>query len=336
MVSIGSPATDFTNTGTILLSGTDSRLALAGTMSVASLGSVVVAGGWLELDGSLDNTGNTLTLGSVSGFTGLQVNGVLQGGTVDNQGGTLAGNGHLDDVAWRGALALAALTSITIDHGLTLQPVRDGRAVIDLANDSWLRFLESATLADADLTAHGSAGISSDGALTVTADTIITADFVSGGALRIPYGTVRDLVLSGSSVTNNGVIQANSGTNGQVVIRGAFVNAGTVAIAGAGNGLVVRSGGFINSRSVVISNGATLELDAGPTVEGGGLLRIADAASALALGGSFTTASLARFDLGAGQLQVLGTLDNSATTISVGADAACCCRPTTACGVTAC
>src|SRR5262249_27514152 len=112
------PDNSWSNAGLITLAS-GAKLHVGGNFSAAGLGSITNSGGQILIEGTFDNTGNTLD------GTGFMAQAVLNGGTVHSGTVTSAGlvfstnGGTLDGVTYKGPLDLSATsTSVHIANGL--------------------------------------------------------------------------------------------------------------------------------------------------------------------------------------------------------------------------
>src|SRR6185312_5514868 len=110
---------NFTGSGAIRVGGS---LALDGTTTMAALGSVVLTGGSLAINGLLDNTSGLLGVGNGTAFGTIALGGTILGGVVwDGSSGFAFNNATLDGVSYRGVLDLSGNNAtVTIADGITL------------------------------------------------------------------------------------------------------------------------------------------------------------------------------------------------------------------------
>ena len=121
MTIVGDALQKLQNDGTIRASN-GGQITLLGQSRTAKLGRLQTQGGKVKLTGALDNSGQTLTLGTATGdwtFENLIVTG---GAIVINPGGQpiLAGREDFDGVAVTGDLTLPTNVQLRIRNGLTL------------------------------------------------------------------------------------------------------------------------------------------------------------------------------------------------------------------------
>ncbi|MCK1368268.1 hypothetical protein, partial [Bradyrhizobium sp. 62] len=289
-------ANAWTNSGTLRLdANTASSVNLGGTFTTAAIGAISRAGGVINLTGTLNNTGASLTLNSVTGSWNFL--GTITGGTVvfadaaslllasDNASGTFT-NG----VTLNGDLTVSGnFARLRVSGGMTLN------GTIHLTNSfAMVRALDSQTFGGAGtISFEGTTGtprrLTIEGASTLT----LAGTFkVVGG-----YGSIGEQWETNGTnkLINNGLISAN--TAGQTLTASysaSFSNAGTMeAVAG---GIL----SLVNSWA----NTGTLHLDA-------------NAASTVNLGGTFATAGLGTIDRTGGVINLTGTLNNAGATLTL-------------------
>jgi hypothetical protein len=341
------PSEQFVNSGTITLADATSTLELGGTVTATALGTIDADGGILSIGGTLDNTGNTLVIGQNPGFSSLQFNGDaawarIEGGTIVNTSTVgLAGAGILDNVVWQGPLVITGndetATNIQLLNPSELQPAAgDGHRVVQMTGWGGNLIFGTGAVGENDVlsnysiidTAYG-AGI--DGPATLTLDATTTISIVGGtipaGIISIGSGSAAPSGFSvgANTLINDGLITDSSTVGSDLSLGGGvFDNAGRIAVSGAGNALLVNSGSFVNTGTVLVTNGATLWLDVSPGTVGSGPLDntgliSVDRSSTLEMAGSYTASQLASITTAGGPVLLVGTLDNSANTLSFAA-----------------
>ncbi len=330
---LGLSGTNWTNSGTIEATGggyvtasgtwTDngvisadstSQVNLEGTFSVGS-DSSFAGSGLIDLAGTLDNTGEILTLNDPTLAFTLDA-GTIDGGTVETTGGAaLVGDGALDGVTIDGTLDENENgDTITVTDGLTLNGTLD-LGPIDPANgSSTLDFQGAQTLGGTGLIVLGGAGYEPEeintassggdsGTLTIGPNITIdgTAAFIgyNGGGTETPLvleGTIDAstsasyIQIIGTSWTNTGTIETTDG--GQLVLNGTnWTNSGT--IAATNGGFAVVEGTWSDDGVVSGGAGASVYL--------------------LGTGSTLPGSSFA----GAGDVFLNGTLDNNGDTLSL-------------------
>ena len=308
------------NAGTIEV--TDTTLDLGGAFTTAGMGlsRLTRSGGTVNLVGTLDNTGDTLTLNAATGDW------TMKGGTV--RGGTVNQN-------TAGAKLLFGANN-TID-GATVN------GVLDLsANSSYVRFLNGGTFTgDAEVTgagAHlyvGSATTLNEAGQTITVGTSDNLAYFG------PYGAGSVLTLGPDMTVDLYGSIIGSGAGGSTTV----VNQGRINIhpvTGARWSYIYPNDQFTNENTVDVLAGAKLYLghstthdwvnaatgtiratDATLSFYGGwenaGTIEVAD--TTLNLGGAFTTAGmgLPRLTRTGGTVNLVGTLDNTGEALTLDA-----------------
>ena len=329
---------NWTNAGTIN-AGDSSTVNLGGTFTTDDIGVISrSASSTVSITGTLENAGKTLTLNAGTGS--LQMcGGIIRGGTIatadsaqlrvthDSYG--LAG-GTLDGIVLQGELTVvpkspSASIALNVLNGLTLS---EGRLAITASSYSapyltGVVFAGTSTLAgDGDVlfqTMNNAAtGVlrSSGGQLTIEQGIKVRTDGASGmvgdpAAALLNRGTIsaigteKSITIDGSTVRNEGVMEAKDG--GTLLLRGQWVNVGTLRMNnGTINlggtfkpsdiGTIERSNGNLRITGVVDNAGSTLRASAatgdlelaGATIKGGTIGEGADGAK-LSIGSSGNT-----------------------------------------------
>jgi hypothetical protein len=312
------------NNGTIALGDATTTLNLYGTETVGDLGTVTSAGGSIALWGVLDNTGGTLVLAPGSGFGNVAFGpyGVLQGGTVLDQGGTFDfAGGTLADLTWVGPMDLTGVT-VMLDN-VAVQAAEDGPGTVTLDNTN-LYVTGAGTLDGMTLNASGNFDTVSDGPIyfptagTVTLGSTAVLNAVAGGT---------DVVLqAATAVVNDGTINV-AGTGEILAVQAPnFINANLVNVASNGVFLAgatvayptIPPGAFENAGDIAIASDGTFDVGPNETSYTNlGTISFADPTSTLELNGTATATALGNFT-GAGQLVVGGLLDNTGNTLDIG------------------
>ena len=247
----------------------------------------------MDLAGTLDNTGATLTLDATTGPWNLR-GGTIQGGTVATGGGALlvgtTAGGTLAGVTLAGTLDLTTASNayVAVTGGLTLA----GGTVNVGGGTNYGRLQFGGTQALGGTGTVAFAGTGPYNLLQVaTAGTTLTIG--PGVVVRGQSGTVGYSPVWGGpsnvAVVNQGTIQADV-AGGTIAVNGTgwsnagtmrALNGGTLRLDGsfttAGPGKVVSSGGSVDLTGVLDNTGATLTLDAttgpynlrGGTIQGG-------------------------------------------------------------------
>ncbi len=333
----------YANSGTITLADPTSELQLSGSLLTSNLGVIHSAGGILGTGGTLDNTGQTIEIGSPDGFGALTFDGgTLYGGTLVNDGtGWLAGRGTLDSVNWQGPLVIGSDNSvfdtrIELLNVNELQSSPDGGSQ-DLRFSGWGGEMDigsgspSQTIAlnNYNITdAAATAAISVDGTLVLgPAATIAVASTISLAASAFAeemlYNLPADLPIYASSVVNEGLIDDTSQSGCDVYLPESVYNSGMIRVSGSGDALVVSPGSIINTGTIQITDGAALWFYSPtggvfdvPSVNNTGDIAI-DASSTLAMAGTYTEQSFASVPTSGSSVLLTGTLVNIGNTLNV-------------------
>ena len=263
------------------------------------------AGGVVNLEGTLQNTGTTLALGAGRHLT---LNGVVEGGTiVDSGNGLIAGEqAVLDDVTYVGTLNVdVARTNLVVNGGFT-----DANGVINVAGEkASIYFEDTATLNN--LTVNlGSAGgdyfaaaLGADSAdvSTMTLGSQLTIN-QSGANVEV-YLSAPDNASNSCTVVNQGIITADiekgilsivsstADADGSYIT---FINAGSISIATGGSVAIGQGVDFINSGHILINDGTLKSIG----LSNNGTIDVA--------GGTVSATSLS--GLGTSQIGATGTL----------------------------
>jgi hypothetical protein len=270
--------TAFSNTGTIIVSG-GSTIDFQNYVTTGQLGTISAAAGTVEIDGALDNTGATLTVGDGTALGSVKLKGTITGGVIADSGnGILFGDSTLSGVTYQGALSVGDNTQVVIANGLTVTGANgNGPGTINLTgNSSVLSFLPSETIDNATINFGGSNATS-------------YMDFYSNG-LTVTFGNNLNIVANAS---NSSVFMG-----GYYGYSGTFVNNGTItAAASSGQFYVYGPDTFTNSGKIVVSNGDTFNIQStaftnlsGTTLTGGSYE--ADANSAIELNNNLKIVTL--------------------------------------------
>ncbi len=226
----------FTDPGVVSVDST-SVIYLQGTFSVGSSSSFAGTGA-IELEGTLDNTGETLTLND-PGPSFAVAGGTIDGGTVETTGGAalLAATvgGTLDGVTIDGTLDMTAIgDTITVTDGLTLGGTID-LGPTGAAGTSTLDFQGAQTLSGTGSIVFGNfyegdqinTASSGGDSGTLTIGPNITIQGTDGNIGYDHGGTQTPLVLEGT-------IDANT-SGGSIQIYGTnWTNSGTIEATGGG------------------------------------------------------------------------------------------------------
>jgi hypothetical protein len=314
--------TNWTNAGAITATG--GVLSLAGMWSSAgtitetnatvNLGgsfssnafSIARTGGTINVTGSMDNTGNTITLNAATGSWNLS-GGTITGGTLAFTGGNrlaiTSGSGTLQDVQVNGEL-LADTTSASVRIAGSTRFT----ALRLAANAANVQITTGYTLMDL-IVAEGAAvgGRSIVGAVGGTG----TLTVGPTGVIRLAAGAGGNLTISNSSaltLINNGLISAEATGRTLSVNNTTFTNNAAAQVSA---GILDLSPTNWTNAGTITATDATLSL--GGTWSNSGT--ITEANSTVNLGGSFGAAGLAIARTG-GTINVTGTMDNTGATFT--------------------
>jgi hypothetical protein len=214
-----------------------STLILSGDYVPAQLTAFDDLGGTVDINGILDNTGNTLdlTAGSANAHLGF---GEVEGGTVLATGyaGTI---NWLPNVTWIGSLAVSAGNVLSIDNSTTLVSTDDGPAEVDVTNSNAEFAFYGSIIADTLIRAGNAVGtdkVESSGTVTIASTATLLVDVANAGSVGIE-----------GSFVNQGLIDQTTGTV-QVddPSPAASFNTGTIAVISGG----LDSGGVITTTPI--------------------------------------------------------------------------------------
>ncbi len=311
----------FTDPGAVSVDAT-SRIYLDGTVSVDS-GSSFAGAGAVNLRGTLDNTGETLTLND-PGLAFMLDGGAIDGGTVETTGGAalVATNpgGTLAGVTLDGTLDMTvAYPTLDVTGGLTLD---DG--TIDLGSQvaggtfGTLTFQGAQTLGGSGSVVFGSDGdnyidteSSGGDSGTLTIGPNITIDGTAGSIGSDGGGTETPLVLEGT-------IDANSSASYIQIYGTNWTNSGTIEATAAGAQLGLNGTNWTNSGAIEAANGGIVTATSSNWTNSGTIEATA-AGSQLGLNGTTGTNSGTIEATGGSSLGLTGTdLTNSSTIEATG------------------
>ena len=234
----------FLNDGTIEI-GAGATVIDDTNSSLAGLGTIIDNGGLLDLKGTLTNTGSTIDVNAPGPFSNLQLDDTVIGGTIEEDGGTLAiGTGTLQGVTLEGTGV--AFNTLTIGRGtefdpggvpFTLTALAAGYGQIYLNNGAVLanaRLAYGAGQFQADLFVQGGTSPADRANPTVTLAATTTLDVGSGQFLRLEAGQNGTLV-------NDAVINVAAGGWLEFYNAASYVAGGTINLAPGA--IVVLDGG---------------------------------------------------------------------------------------------
>src|SRR6185312_16242093 len=267
---------NLTNNGTIEAASGD-ILVLAGSFTNEGLNlnaSGFQAGGaWVDIAGTLDNTGATLTLDPSLGNWNLTSGGTIKNGNVTaGNGATLTvTGGTLDGMTLSAATTVNNDAVLTVLDGLTLNSTLTMTSTGSYAG-TFVNFNGSQTLGGSGEVLFSQTGAPgwtntlrpTSGALTIGPQiTIAGTQGVVGNATLplINNGTIDaesgggTFTIQGSNLTNNGTIEAASGDI--LVLAGSFTNEGLNLNASG----FQAGGAWVDIAGTLDNTGATLTLD---------------------------------------------------------------------------
>ena len=222
----------FTNQGIIQI-GAGATVVDDTNSTFAGLGTILNSGGLLDLRGTLDNSNATIDVGTVGAFTNLQLDDTVTGGTILEDGGSLAiGSASLQGVTVTGTGA--AFNVLTIGKGTRFNPAGGGFTLTALDTAYGQIFLnDGAVLSNARIVYGGTqfqANITLTGAAapTATLDATTTLDVGNQQVLRLDAG-------AGGTLVNNAVINVAAGGRLEFDNAATYTSGGTINIAPGAN-----------------------------------------------------------------------------------------------------
>ena len=247
------PANVYSLDGTYLADGTNSVIYLSNSLTRGTGTLTTSNGGFVVLNGSLDNTGKTFDVTTdVAGTHNFQMqNGIITGGNV-NDANLLkfdAQNNRLNNVVLDNPLDLSPDNSHVHLQGTTNLP----SGTYNLGYNTGLQFDGDRTLTNVAVNFvssgyYGFVGNNGAGTLTIDATSSLTGRLgYIGYALYDGSGT-RNLV-------NNGLISQNVASGQFVVgqsVNGTFTNNGTLRADGTSTRLTVNPTNFVNSGTGIV------------------------------------------------------------------------------------
>lgn len=289
----------WSNSGTIVLN--NANLVLAGEMVTGQIGHIGGTGGTVTLAGTLANSGATLALGAGGALPGALLTGTIVGGAITDTAGLLVigstGTALLDGVTDTGMLNLSdAGAYLRVQGGLTLA----GTAEVTGAG-SVLGFQGSQTFDKAQIKL-GAAG------------TAATLDVLHDYTTYVPT----TLTLGPSLVITQAGQLADIGAATDVA--GDTINSfATIAAAIAGGTMALGGSEFANFGSIAVSNSDTLALAATNFLNDG---TISVTNAALSIDDSVSLAALGKLVLNDATVGIAGTLNIGGGTLAIGAGSA--------------
>lgn len=276
-VSAGSTVTfngSFANSGTInVVRGGVVTFQQSTTISTAQLGKFRFNGGTVQIYGTLNNAGSTLTIGPTAGVSTLAViNGIVNGGTIiDGGSGAQFQFATLNGVTYQGTIDMSSKAFqpyLNIAGGLAMTGAGGtGPGTIQLTgNASTLVFLNSQTFDNATINIGTYATTDS----IIENDTTGAGQTLTLGANLVIYqaGFNAQITTSGSSsdlIVNNGTIIAGSGLSKFTISAANFTNAGKIIVKSSDT-LYLQPGNLTNLSGGVLTGGY-FEADFQSTIE---------------------------------------------------------------------
>ncbi len=322
-------------------------MALGGSFAaslLSNLGAVSFSAGQIEILGTANNTGGTLTLGTGSplGLLGpLGLAGTILNGVVLDAGGGLSfasGTGVLDGVTYVGTLALSgarAAVTLTdaarvtgaggsagsiVDTGAGASLLLRGTEMLDYATVQLGSSTGTASISTTDTWLASSGTTATLGAHLTVQQAGLYAAFQANG-----WSPVAGLGAS-DTLVNQGVISgAIAGGRLSISGYGTFINQGAIVISG-GDTLAVTVGQFANTGTISVASGATMLLGQaanlfGTTPAWSNAGSIAVSGGTLVLAGTMSTSQLGTISEISGSVQLAGTLSNAGATLTLGGHA---------------
>jgi hypothetical protein len=264
----------FTNTGKLSIS--DSSITLTGSITTALLDTFGGAGNAITIDGTLDNSGATLTVGpgTALGTITLGNSGTILDGTIKDGGSGFTFNyGTLDGVTYDGTLDLSATSAdLTVVDGITLHGSGGtGAGDIELTGEEAQLLIAGTTTLDNVTIDIGSDSYYSNlvaddtgSGATLTLGTHVTLNHVGTYAALGAYGS------EAAVIDNEGTILADY-AGGQFYIgydpyeggAASFTNDGSIDVANGDSLTMELYGGTLTNSStgiITAETGATLTL----------------------------------------------------------------------------
>jgi hypothetical protein len=213
MLSLGGT---WDNRGTLETTG-NGTLNLGGAFTTAALGTMNYLGGTINLTGTLDNSGATLTLDASTGSWNVR-GGMVKGGTYSAVDGAALrftnSSGTLDGVTWNGDLDLATNPGATVHgvNGLTLN------------GTAWLGNAAGST----------SGGLYFRGTQTLDGTGTVVFGTDSGNCLRTYNTTPNDPTAETLTIGASLTVRGSAGTIGDSLYAATIVNHGTIVADASG------------------------------------------------------------------------------------------------------
>ncbi len=323
---------NWTNTGQI--TAVDSTVSLGGNSATSSLRNFTRSGGTVALRGTLDNTGDVLTLDAATGSWSMR-GGTIRGGTLnlaDGQGPLFAAyqsgsswyaaSGTFDGVTINGDLVIATPTSshqgtarllngASVNGDITLGPrgklVLSGGATLDHHRLD-VYGGELAGTGGGDITLGADLDLRCTGSLTLASDQGATG-VVNRTRIAIPADS--NLTVTAPRFVNEGAIESVNG--GTISIQSAEFRNGPAGVITALTGASLGIGGNWLNEGTVHAVDTTVTLSG--TWRNRGVINVSD--SQLRLSGTVATPDLGTLNISGGRVYLNGTLNNADSTFAL-------------------
>jgi hypothetical protein len=303
----------WSNAGTLSINA--ATLNLGGTFSTSGFNfpGFTRTGGTVNLTGTLNNAASTLTLNAATGTWNL-ANGTINNGSVNQTGGSIlamtSSGGTLNNVTVTGSdLLFNTASAQVLVSGSTRFPAAR------LQNSCTFQMAAGYTLNDLLVAEGATAGqrtvqmaVGGTGTVTIAPGTEVRLAAGCGGNLTIQNSSTATLV-------NNGLITAEATGRTLTIQNTTFTNNAMTQIS-AGT-LSISPTSWSNPGTITAGNGTTVSVSG--AWSNAGTLGITSAT--LNLGGTFATAgfNFAGFTRTGGTVNLTGTLDNAASTLTLNA-----------------
>jgi filamentous hemagglutinin len=314
-VTLNAPSSTFTVNSLTLSSPAATLDHSSGTLTVN--GAMNISAGTYNLNGGVFSSGTinltgsgTLALGSSGGlFTnGAVVNGDISLGAVNSRARFAGGSRFTGNASVTGSNAILNFESdATINAGQTILLDASGASVgiarnLSTSTDSTLTIAAGALV-------HGRGSVTSGNFTGGTSNAI-----VNNGTIAADVAS-QNLTINPNVFTNNAVLQSLNGAT-LTVSSGSFTNNGS--ITSTNSALAITASNWTNSagKTISVTGGA---FTTGGTWSNAGQFTLNNATTNL--GGTFTTSglNLAGLSRTGGEVNITGTLDNTAATLPLSA-----------------
>jgi fibronectin-binding autotransporter adhesin len=255
--------------GTISEAG--STLTLGGNFNTASLNTVTRSGGTVNLSGVIDNTSATINIGTGSALGTVNFSGTINGGIVHDGGnGLVANSGTLSGVTYQGTVNLSALSAqLTVTNGIALTDLTGNNpGTVNLTGFSSTlsvkgnAFLDNATI---NIGNNGNTSTLFNYGGAVGGNTL-----TFGPNLTIhqtgTYAAISGTGTAGDNVVNQGTIDASLASGSFIINPLAFTNSGVLIAGASGEVVDLRSTNLTNLSGNTLTNGV-FQASAGGTIQ---------------------------------------------------------------------